>query len=168
MSEKAEDKKEIKPIAENILQMSERIAKKIKFDKEGVPTIEDGVFVAEAEKADLSAEDLKVAKRFNEFEKQFAAGAGHAVGMAAIDVYKKHKNIQTLSATFPTIGRDSITIKSLRHTTTPNPRNREEKLEIYGGITAIRDSSFGKKDSAVFGTVCQHVKAAAAAALKDL
>lgn len=164
MSEKKSETKELKPIDPTVLSISEKIQKDLKIEREtGTPA--EGVYLELAKEHDLDEDTIK---RVRQFDELFYAGAGHAVGMKSIPVYKEHKDVTGIKVPFKLTGRDKMVVASKRHTSNVNPQNREETIDTYGAITTATYLAAGNKDSSNFGSIYQHVKAATSAALKDL
>lgn len=156
-------KKEIK-IEDQILIMSDKIKKDMTIEKDGTVILKEGIY------QNCLPETItkEIDEEHRAFRETFAAAAAHAVGTASINVYKHNKEVEEISATFPTSGRDKLTIQSKRHVSTINPKDRTQTFDNYGVVRAVVHTSYGDKDTGQFGSVAKFIKASAADVLRDL
>jgi len=162
-AEKTTTKKPI-VIDERVTTMAEIIKKDLTIEKDGTVIIKDGIYF------DCLPESItkELDEEHRVFRETFAAAAGLAVGTSSVKAFKANKGLEEISATFPTSGRDKLTIQAKREVSTVNPKDRTQTFQNFGVIRAINQTSYGDKDTGMFGTVAKSVKEAAAAALRDL
>jgi hypothetical protein len=168
MSEAAtkEVTKELKPISEMVQQMSDKIKAELTFNADGTTVLKDeGIYLTLAKEAEL---DEATIKKVRVFDDNFNAAANLAVGMGAIPVFVDNKETTEVNATFKMTGRDRITVEAIRHQTFPNQKDRDQPHQVYGATRSVIEMSLNNKNAGQYGVVVQHVKSAAAAALKDL
>lgn len=163
VAEKAVEKKAI-VVDEKVVAMAKIFEKDVTVEKDGTVIIKDGVYF------DCLPEGItkEIDEQHRAFRETFAAAAGHVVAKKALKAYQGNKDLTEVSATFPTSGRDKLTIQSKRHVSTINPKDRTQTFDNYGVIRAINQTSYGDKDTGQFGTVAKSAKEAAGAALRDL
>lgn len=168
MSEAAtkEVTKELKPISDLVQQMSDKIMAELTFQKDGGTDLKDtAIYLTLAKDAEL---DEATIKKVRTFDDNFNAAANHAVGMGAIPIYVENPEVKDVTVEFKMTGRDRIIVESTRHQTFPNQKDRENPHQVYGSVRSIIETSLNNKNAGQYGVVVSHVKAAAAAALKDL
>jgi hypothetical protein len=162
-AEKTATKKPI-VIDERVVAMAEIIKKDLTIEKDGTVIIKEGVYI-DCLPASITKE---LDEEHRVFRETFAAAAGLAVGTGSVKAFKANKELEEISATFPTSGRDKLTIQAKREVSTVNPKDRTQTFQNYGVIRAVNHTSYGDKDTGMFGSVAKSVKESAAAALRDL
>ena len=123
------DKKvELKP---EVQEMSEKLRKAIKYDKEGQGTVADGVYT------EMLPEGLTEAqvRQVYDHNVNFVAALAHAAGTDSVDLMAKHKNIQETYVKVPMIGRDYAEAIVNRTRETVNPKERDQKIVKHGAVT---------------------------------
>ncbi len=161
-----EVKKELKPITELVQEMTKKITETLTFNKDGTTELKDSsIYLTLAKEAEL---DEATIKKVRTFDDNFNAAAVNAVGMGAIQVYVDNAETKEVTATFKMTGRDKMVVESVRHQTFPNQQDRDNPHQIYGATRTAFDMSLSNKNAGQYSVVVGHVKAAAAAALKDL
>lgn len=151
-------------IDERVVAMAEIIKKDMTIEKDGTVIIKEGVYV-DCLPATITKE---LDEEHRVFRETFAAAAGLAVGTSSVKAFKANKELEEISATFPTSGRDKLTIQAKREVSTVNPKDRTQTFQNYGVVRAINHTSYGDKDTGMFGSVVKSVKESAASALRDL
>ena len=159
------EKKELKAIDPQVLEIS-ALSKNNKFNADGTGELTNpDIYIEAAKLHGLTEESIKQHRTFDEL---FSAGVYHAVGMDAIPFFKENPEVTQVKVPVKLTGRDKALVTIRRQVTTVNPKNREETTDHFGTGYYVTHLSAGNKDSGAFGNVYQHVKNAAAEALKDL
>lgn len=163
VAEKAVEKKAI-VVDEKVVAMAKIFEKDVTVEKDGTVIIKDGVYF------DCLPEGIT--KEFDEqhraFRETFAAAASYVVADKALKAYVVNKDLEEVSATFPTSGRDKLIVQSRRTVSTVNPKDRTQTFINHGVLRTIPQTSYADKDTGMMGTVFKFAKEAAGAALRDL
>lgn len=156
--------KTLKPVHDEIIILRDEYKKHVDIkDKTIVP--HENAVIKVAETQGLNEETLEKVRVFYE---NSAAALGLLVGGEAIPIYVEDKEVQSVQATFPTTGKDKLVVTSKRVVNSPNIKDRTQVHQSFGPVTVIMEQSLGNKNSGKFGVVYNHVRNAAAEALRDL
>ena len=119
---------DIKP---EVLELSKKLKAGITIAKDGNASVEEGLFVKNLPEG-ITEEQLKQIQTHTGL---FIAAAGHAFGGEAIDVMKKNAELQQVSVSIPTVGKDSIDLTFQRERAVPNAGG-EGTTTKYGSLSA--------------------------------
>lgn len=126
--------------------------------KAGTISVKDTAFEAALEKGGVTKDEYK---KVSDLNSNIAAGFGLFVGEAGVDIFKKNKDAQTVTAQLPTIGRDSFNATFDREGHFTNPQTKEKVTQF--GLLNVQHNVVGTKKGQV-GAVKQLLKAQAAEA----
>ncbi len=113
--------------------------------KTGEIKIKESLFPAALEQAEL---DEATYKKVSELNGNLAAGFGYFLGQEGNSIFKENKDIDTISASFTTIGRDGFKGTYDRQAQYTNPKTNEKVtqfgiLNVQHNVTATRKGQYG-------------------------
>jgi hypothetical protein len=145
MSTIAEKEKVVKTpeITAEVLDLSGKLQKEIKIDREGVGLIDSEAYVNSLPEG-ITRETIEIIQKHNT---TFIAAGLHAFGTKAIDMAKKHDGMTSASLSIATVGKDTIDYNWKRTREVPSPGTSETKT-TYGtttiGVTTHATSNTGE------------------------
>lgn len=126
--------------------------------KTGDIKIAESFFPAALEKAELDVEQYK---KVAELNGNLAAGFGLFVGQVGNEVMKENKDVDSITASFTTVGRDGFKASYDRSAQYTNPQTKE-KVTQFGILNVQHDVVATRKGQ--YGAVKQLLKTQAAEA----
>lgn len=112
-------------ISDNILEMSERISQRLTMDTNtGVADIGDNAFI------DMLPEGItkEIVETVYAHTMDMASGALHSLGEAAIPAFINNANLNSVTLSFPIVGKDKIDIEIVRSKDTSYENSSGEKV----------------------------------------
>ena len=159
----AAPKAAVDKISTEVREISQRLKEAIKLDPTtGTAPKEstEGLYVAEAERHGISLDQLKTV---HDFQSDFVAGASLAVGELAIEGMKKHKKLDSVTVSIPTVGAGAMTAYMPRETTGRNPTTGEAVVS-HGRLSVDWKTGIGERRGQM-NHVLTHLKDVGQAAL---
>lgn len=143
-------------------ELADRIKKEIKIDaKTGAATVPDDLYVT------LLPEGVtkETALAIDNHNTRFAAASYLALGEAGVDFFKKHKNVNEVQATFPTVGKSKFEGVFERSSQVRAPG--QEPTTKFGTGSMKLDFYGASQSRGEFKKVRDHLTDIAASALSD-
>lgn len=141
-----------------VIELGEKLRKHLKVDGKGFKEVEKTAYFEAGEASGVTEEyELKRSK----FRTNFIPAAALVAGEEAQPIFKKHPDVESVAVTFPTVGKDSITVEVRREQQVPNNNAKEGEPKTrtsYGGVTVKLHEQAAKGDVGQL----KHVKASLA------
>lgn len=148
------DKFELKP---EVQKVSDAVQKAIKFDENGVPSIDDG-FYASMLTGDMN---IEIANELAAQNTTINAGVADGFGRLGIDYLEKNPTVDRVELVMPTAGKDNVSFTLSRSGTTNNPQTKEP-MTVYGQMR-IAAENHSVKNAGQLGKVKKNLAAMAMA-----
>lgn len=119
---------DIKP---EVLALAEKLKSGITVAKDGTATAAEGLFEQSLPEG-VTMEQMKAAQAHTNL---FIAAAANVLGNESINVMKKNAEIQAVSLSIPTVGKDSLDLTFKREAQVPNSSGEGTNTK-YGSLSA--------------------------------
>lgn len=122
--------KEEKQLSQQVVDMSKEIKKSLTIEN-GEVTVPKELYVQMLPE-DIKEEDVKRLQKHNAV---FFPAAAKAVGELAVKEFKSHKDLESVNAGFPLVGRDKFNVGVARERQVRNVATGETST-VYGSLSA--------------------------------
>lgn len=152
-------------IKQPVKDLAEALKKDLTVNKDGTTEVAADTYIKNMPEGVTE----EMAKAVQSYNTNFIAAATLAVGETSIPVMKKNKDLERVSAVFPTIGKDNVSVvfDRVRENSFTNPQTKERELVIKNGATTVGYEVYGAKSKGSLAAVRAHLNEQAAAALAE-
>lgn len=137
-----------KVIKQEVLELSEKIQKGLEINKDSTATVAENLYVNNL--PSTLTED--VVTKVSDYNAQFIAASGHAVGVLATAAMVKHKSMDSVEVKIPTIGKDYVEhtfTRTSKHTNAFAKEGEDKTITKHGTLSTTYSVRAGKNKGAL-------------------